>query len=97
MRRASRDHVRRVSTLSDEVQGRHGWLRQVRIIQGGMGVAISGWRLARAVFREDAALTQVPGVVMIKSVDGLGPKHAKILTGQIIASILHFCCRPWAY
>ena len=25
------------------------WLSEVRIIQGGMGVAISGWRLAAAV------------------------------------------------
>ena len=64
MRRASRDHVRRVSTLSDEVQGRHGWLRQVRIIQGGMGVAISGWRLARAVASHRACMGVVSGTAL---------------------------------
>lgn len=64
MRRASRDHVRRVSTLSDEVQGRHGWLRQVRIIQGGMGVAISGWRLARAVGSHRACMGVVSGTAL---------------------------------
>jgi len=50
-----------VSTVSDEVQGRHGWLRQVRIIQGGMGVAISGWRLARAVASHRACMGVVSG------------------------------------
>jgi len=53
-----------VSTLSDEVQGRHGWLRQVRIIQGGMGVAISGWRLARAVASHRACMGVVSGTAL---------------------------------
>jgi NAD(P)H-dependent flavin oxidoreductase YrpB (nitropropane dioxygenase family) len=53
-----------VSTLSDEVQGRHGWLRQVRIIQGGMGVAISGWRLARAVGSHRACMGVVSGTAL---------------------------------
>ena len=64
MRRASRDHERRVSTLSDEIPGRHGWLRQVRIIQGGMGVAISGWRLARAVASHRACMGVVSGTAL---------------------------------
>jgi hypothetical protein len=33
-----------------------------------------------AVVKDEAALKPTPGVVMIKSVDGLGPKHAKIET-----------------
>jgi hypothetical protein len=33
-----------------------------------------------AVVKDEAALQPTPGVVMIKSVDGLGPKHAKIET-----------------
>jgi NAD(P)H-dependent flavin oxidoreductase YrpB (nitropropane dioxygenase family) len=53
-----------VSTATDETQGRHGWLRQVRIIQGGMGVAISGWRLARAVASHRGCLGVVSGTAL---------------------------------
>lgn len=56
--------MRGVSTLSNEVQGRHGWLRQVRIIQGGMGVAISGWQLARAVASHRACMGVVSGTAL---------------------------------
>ena len=53
-----------MSTVSDETHGRHGWLRQVRIIQGGMGVAISGWRLARAVASHRACMGVVSGTAL---------------------------------
>jgi len=48
----------------------------------------------RAVFREDAALTQVPGVVMIKSVDGLGPKGTKIVTYKILTDTMSAGVHP---
>jgi NAD(P)H-dependent flavin oxidoreductase YrpB (nitropropane dioxygenase family) len=44
-----------------------GWLSEVRIIQGGMGVAISGWRLAGAV----AALPGCMGVVSGTALDSV--------------------------
>jgi NAD(P)H-dependent flavin oxidoreductase YrpB (nitropropane dioxygenase family) len=53
-----------VSTVSDETPGRHGWLRQVRIIQGGMGVAISGWRLARTVAAHHGCMGVVSGTAL---------------------------------
>ncbi len=37
-------------------------------------------QLNRYVVKDESVLVQPPGVVVIKSVDGLGPKHAKILT-----------------
>ncbi|HYA00183.1 MAG TPA: nitronate monooxygenase [Candidatus Binatia bacterium] len=37
------------------------WLSAIRIIQGGMGVAISGWRLARAVAAHAGCLGVVSG------------------------------------
>jgi hypothetical protein len=37
-------------------------------------------QLNRFVVKDEAAMVAQPGVVLIKSVDGLGPKHAKILT-----------------
>ena len=36
------------------------------------------------VFKDDAALKEFPGVVLIKSVDGLGPKAAKIVTYKFL-------------
>ncbi len=42
----------------------------------------------RAVLKDEPALAQYPGVVMIKSVDGLGPKGAKILTYRILTETL---------
>ena len=53
-----------MSTVSDETHGRHGWLRQVRIIQGGMGVAISGWRLARTVASHRGCMGVVSGTAL---------------------------------
>ena len=40
------------------------WLSEVRIIQGGMGVAISGWRLAAAVGSHPQCLGVVSGTAM---------------------------------
>jgi hypothetical protein len=37
-------------------------------------------QLNRYVVKDESVITPQPGVVLIKSVDGLGPKHAKILT-----------------
>ncbi|MFO0680029.1 MAG: hypothetical protein U0169_26140 [Polyangiaceae bacterium] len=37
-----------------------------------------------SVVREEAALTAHPGIVWIKSVDGLGPKHTKITTYNLL-------------
>ncbi len=53
-----------MDTVTNETQGRHGWLRQVRIIQGGMGVAISGWRLARAVAAHRGCMGVVSGTAL---------------------------------
>lgn len=50
-----------MSTAIDDTRCRHGWLRQARIIQGGLGVAISGWRLARAVAAHRGCLGVVSG------------------------------------
>ena len=47
-----------------EAESRHGWLRRVRIIQGGMGVAISGWRLARAVAAHPGCMGVVSGTAI---------------------------------
>ena len=49
---------------TNETQNRHGWLRQIRIIQGGMGVAISGWRLARAVAAHRGCMGVVSGTAL---------------------------------
>ena len=37
-------------------------------------------QLNRYVVKDESVVTPYPGVVVIKSVDGLGPKHAKVLT-----------------
>lgn len=47
-----------------EAESRHPWLRKVRIIQGGMGVAISGWRLARAVASHPDCMGVVSGTAI---------------------------------
>jgi len=53
-----------VTTEVDDTPNRHGWLRQVRIIQGGMGVAISGWKLARAVAAHRGCMGVVSGTAL---------------------------------
>jgi NAD(P)H-dependent flavin oxidoreductase YrpB (nitropropane dioxygenase family) len=53
-----------MAMTSNETPARHGWLRQVRIIQGGMGVAISGWRLARAVAAHRGCMGVVSGTAL---------------------------------
>ncbi len=53
-----------MATVSNEPPSRHGWLHQIRIIQGGMGVAISGWRLARAVAAHRGCMGVVSGTAL---------------------------------
>jgi NAD(P)H-dependent flavin oxidoreductase YrpB (nitropropane dioxygenase family) len=53
-----------MATTINESPNRHGWLRQVGIIQGGMGVAISGWRLARAVASHRGCMGVVSGTAL---------------------------------
>jgi hypothetical protein len=42
----------------------------------------------RAVLKDEAALTPHPGVVLIKSVDGLGPKGTKIVTYKFLTDTM---------
>jgi hypothetical protein len=47
-----------------------------------------------SIVRNEAALTPHPGVVVIKSVDGLGPKHTKITTYNMLMKSLSPVVHP---
>jgi hypothetical protein len=94
--RGARRHGKIERVLSDESRAPAGmgpegsgpgWLSSIRIVQGGMDVAISGWRLARAVAAHPGCLGVVSGtcidMVMARRLqDGDPGAHLRLAMGE---------------